>query len=249
MEGVVEERKVGKEKQVEEEKEEKEQEENSAKKPEETKQTINPPTTDDPESDLLPKMKSVAGTSMRFHSIPHHAVIPAGTAPAEVTRLSLDKTALFQAILQRDFGGSTVDLLGELQLAFVVFLFGRVFDGFEQWKRLTHLLSASAATAAAQHPQLYADFITALFFQTREIPEDFFLDIVTSENFLTATLCTLFVNLASADDVVEASLKAKADKFKTYLTKRFKWNFDEEDLEEERPVVVELTESQMKLIA
>jgi len=201
---------------------------------------------DDPEQ-RLPKMTSVAGTPMRFHAIPKNASIPRGATPAEVTRLSLDKTPLFEGILARDYGGSTNDLLGELQLAFVVFLFGRVFDGFEQWKRLTHLLCCSAVTAAARHPKLYADFITVLFFQTREIPEDFFLDIVTRENFLTSTLCSLFVNVADAD-VTDAVLKSKAEKFKTYLTKKFKWNFDEDDLEDEQPVVVELTENQLKMI-
>merc|ERR1712142_1433385 len=109
-----------------------------------------------------------------------------------VTRLSLDKTPLFEQILRENISDVAGDLLGELQLAFVVFLFSRLYDGFEQWKRLTHLLCDSAATSAARHPRLYANFITVLYFQTREIPEDFFLDIVTRENFLTSTLCSLF---------------------------------------------------------
>lgn len=202
--------------------------------------------TNDPE-DLLPKMESVAGTPMRFHAIPIKSLIPRGATPAEVTRLSLDKTPLFEQILERDFNGAVDGLLGELQLSFVVFLFGRLFDGFEQWKRLTHLLCSSAATAARRHPRLYADFIAVLFFQTREIPEDFFLDIVTRENFLTSTLCSLFAHVGEADDV-DANLKTKAEKFKMYLTKKFKWNFDEDELEDERPVVVELTENQLQLL-
>jgi len=197
--------------------------------------------------DKLPKMTSVSGTPMRFHAIPKNACIPRGATPAEVTRLSLDKTPLFEQILREDFSDVTADLLGELQLAFVVFLFGRVYDGFEQWKQLTHLLCDSAASSAARHPSLYADFITVLYFQTREIPEDFFLDIVTRENFLTSTLCSLFVNVAEADSL-DVALKNKAEKFKTYLTKKFKWNFDETDLDDEQPVVVELSENQMKLI-
>ena len=199
----------------------------------------------DPET-RLPKMTSVAGTAMRFHDIPKNSAIPRGATPAEVTRLALDKTPLFEVLLKEKFGGSTDDLLGELQVAFVAFLFGRVFDGFEQWKRLTHLLCSSATTAAALHPTLYADFISVLFFQTREIPEDFFLDIVTRENFLTSTLCSFFVNIDEAQ--VDADLKSKADKFKIYLTKKFSWNFEEDDLEDERPVVVELTENQLKMI-
>jgi len=200
----------------------------------------------DPE-ERLPKMTSVAGTPMRFHAIPKNPSIPRGTPPAEVTRLSIDKMPLFREILSRDFDGVESDLLGELQLAFVVFVFGRLFDGFEQWKRMTHLLCCSAASAAARHPRLYAEFITTLFFQTREIPEDFFVDIVTCDNFLTSTLCSLFVNIAHAD-IDDADLRTKAAKFKMYLTKKFKWNFDEEDLEDEKPVVVELTENQLKMI-
>lgn len=210
--------------------------------------SANDSTKTDPE-DRLPKMKSVAGTPMRFHAIPIKSLIPPGATPAEVTRLSLDKTPLFERILTRDFQGSLDGLLGELQLAFVIFLYGRLFDGFEQWKRLTHLLCSSAATAAGRHPHLYADFITVLFFQTKEIPEDFFLDIVTRENFLTSTLCSLFVHVGEAEDpAVDANLKTKAEKFKMYLTKKFKWNFDEDDLDDESPVVVELTESQRQMI-
>ena len=83
-----------------------------------------------------------------------------------------------------------------------------------------------------------------------------FPDIVTRENFLTSTLYSLFVNIFESEDASssssssssDANLKAKAEKFKKYLTKKFKWNFDEDDLEDEKPVVVELTENQLQMI-
>jgi len=85
-----------------------------------------------------------------------------------------------------------------------------------------------------------------IYFQVQEIPSDFFVDIVTCNNFLTSTLCSLFIHLRQAE--VEGYLKSKAQKFQQYLTKRFKWNFEEDDLDDEKPVIVELSEDQMKMI-
>jgi hypothetical protein len=48
-----------------------------------------------------------------------------------------------------------------------------------QWKQLVHLL-CSSALSAVDDPQMYHDFITVLYFQIQDIPEDFFIDIVTS---------------------------------------------------------------------
>jgi hypothetical protein len=42
-----------------------------------------------------------------------------------------------------------------------------------------HLL-CSSALSAVDDPQMYHDFITVLYFQIQDIPEDFFIDIVTS---------------------------------------------------------------------
>lgn len=51
------------------------------------------------------------------------------------------------------------ELLGELQLAFVCFLVCQVYDAFEHWKQLVHLL-CSCDAALGQHQQFYLDFLS-----------------------------------------------------------------------------------------
>ena len=80
--------------------------------------------------------------------------------------------------------------------------------------------------------------------QIREVPEDFFVDIVASNNFLVSLLTTLFA-LVRDNSEIDSKLKLKIEKFKTNLSLKFKWDFSEiddgEELDEEdRPVVVEI---------
>jgi A1 cistron-splicing factor AAR2 len=50
-------------------------------------------------------------------------------------------------------------LLGELQLSFVLFLIGQIFDGLEQWKCLVQLVSASSKALEDMAGTLFYDFL------------------------------------------------------------------------------------------
>ena len=71
----------------------------------------------------------------------------------------------------------------------------------------------------------------------KEVPSDFFVDIVTSSNFLSTSLNILFSNVKNSQEV-DSSLRLKATKFEANVTKKFGWDFTL-DLNEEAPVVVE----------
>ena len=170
-------------------------------------------------------------TSLRFTPLPFRH-FPAGASPAQITKLSMDKSEVLEEIMAK----STVkDILGELQLAFITFLVGQVYDAFEQWKHLIHLL-CSCVDAVDKHPDVFEAFIGVIHFQLLETPQDFFVDIVSRNNFLVDNLHRFFMTVQ--DSAVSAKLKRKSQKFKEYLTKRFQWNFDEEP-EEDAPVIVE----------
>merc|ERR1719369_2734528 len=83
---------------------------------------------------------------------------------------------------------------------------------------------------------LFVDFITVLFFQMKEVPKDFFVDIVSSSNFLSSCLNSLFSNIKTSSEV-DKKLKEKAEKFESNVTKRFGWDFTV-DQDEDSPVVV-----------
>lgn len=81
----------------------------------------------------------------------------------------------------------SLPLSGELQFAFVCFLIGNVYEGFEHWKCLLALLCRSEE-AMRKRKELYQGLIAVLYHQLGEIPPDFFVDIVSQNNFLTSTL-------------------------------------------------------------
>ena len=65
-----------------------------------------------------------------------------------------------------------------------------------------------------------------------------FVDIVSSENFLFASL-RIFFDTLDQDSCLEQSLVTKARRFKEHLERKFEWDFAEEE-DEDRPVVVDL---------
>lgn len=188
------------------------------------------------EESLLPEMTPIPGTELRFTDVPQKAY-PEGATPEEITRCNLDHSHVLETILSSRYRDNALDLLGELQCAFICFLIGQVFEGFEQWKRLVRLL-CSCDAALSHHPQLFLQFITLMHFQVREIPEDFFVDIVASEdNFLVSVLRGFFANLG-AHTSLDPALRDRGLKFKDNLERKFRWDLSAEP-EDEAPVVVE----------
>lgn len=187
--------------------------------------------------DRLPKMKQREGTELRFSVIPKKTY-PPGATPAEITKCSMDLSYALETVLEKNHKQQPLNVLGELQFAFVCFLFGNVYEGFEHWKCLLTLMCRSEE-AIVKHKELYLGLIGVLYHQLGEIPPDFFVDIVSQNNFLTSTLQDFF-QFASGPGV-DATLRKRAEKFKAHLTKKFHWDF-ETDLDDCAPVVVELPE-------
>ena len=71
-----------------------------------------------------------------------------------------------------------------------------------------------------------------------EVPEDFFVDIISCNNFLVVSLTNLFANIRESE--AGEQLKSRAISFENHLTKKFGWCFDEEADDDYSPVVVEL---------
>lgn len=182
----------------------------------------------------LPKLKNVAGTKIKYTRIPKKKY-PDGATPAEISKYSLDSSYTLDLVLSERFHKDINIFLGEVQYAFVCFLIGQNYDSFEQWKKLVHLLCTSG-DAITQYPEAFLSVISILHFQIREIPSDFFVDIVTSNNFLTATLHELFQNLLG--DQVDPKLRKKGLSFQKHLTDKFKWDFTSEP-DDFAPVIVD----------
>ncbi|XP_065502016.1 protein AAR2 homolog [Caloenas nicobarica] len=185
----------------------------------------------------LPRMEPRAGTEIRFTELPTQ-MFPDGATPEEITRHSMDLSYALEKVIQQRYASQPLDLLAELQFAFICFLIGNVYDAFEHWKRLLNILCRSE-DAIGKYQDLYINLISVLYHQLSEIPADFFVDIISQDNFLTSTLQVFFSCTCSA--AVDGTLRKKAEKFKAHLTKKFKWDFEAEP-DDCAPVVVELPE-------
>jgi A1 cistron-splicing factor AAR2 len=77
--------------------------------------------------------REAAGSSGRcFYSHVPRLVKLGGLTAAELTSLNLDKSALVLRVAAERYRGSVEGLLGEMQFAFVAFVFGQSLDGFAQ---------------------------------------------------------------------------------------------------------------------
>ena len=147
----------------------------------------------------------------------------------------MDSTYLLTTLLNTQYSKDKSGILGEIQFAFICFLIGQVYDAFDQWKKLVHLM-CTCEEALNTHSDLYMKFISVLHFQVHEIPEDFFVDIVSSNNFLTTTLQEFFSNLQCGNG--SRVLQQRGKKFQEHLSKKFKWDFTTEP-EDYAPVIVD----------
>jgi len=197
----------------------------------------------------LPNMSARPGTEVRYTKTSRKH-LPPGSSPQDITRHSMDgsfQLAAFISSLDKLYGDQVSssmsdrshaqEVLAELQFSFLCFLVGMNYDSFEQWKQLVILL-CSCDAALVESPDLFIAFISDLYFQMNQVPTDFFVDIVSSNNFLSSCLNTLFTNIKASTDVLP-KLKEKAEKFESHVTRKFGWDFNTVP-EDEEPVVVEL---------
>ena len=200
----------------------------------------------------LPEMEQAKNDQIRFSKIPTQAY-PPGSTPIEITKYSIDRTYCLDLLLsqlkselnENEF--NPLHILCELQFSFICFLIGQVYEAFEQWKSLLSLV-CNCEEAIDKYPNMYIQLIQVIFFQLKEMPQDFFTDIITSNNFLVVNLHNLFNNIKSVFDLnsnrseygenvgLIRSLNEKCVKFKNFLEEKFKFNFDLEP-DEYAPVI------------
>ncbi|VDL83849.1 unnamed protein product [Nippostrongylus brasiliensis] len=130
---------------------------------------------------------------------------------ADENRVGIDYTDRLERVL-RQLDGDWKQLLAEVQFAFACFLIGQVFEGFEQWKRVIHLLCC-CPSALGSRSDMFIAFIRVLFFELKECPTDFFVDIVSRDNFLTTTLSMLFANIRGSISCIGSLFAKIADFF------------------------------------
>ncbi|CAK9797196.1 Protein AAR2 homolog [Anthophora plagiata] len=194
-------------------------------------------TMEERENELLPDMKPRPGTEVRFSKLPDKNY-PDGASPTEVTKYSLDSSYALDTLLNKLT--HPMEIIGEVQLAFVCFLVGQSFDAFEHWKKLVSLI-CGADCAILQRRAIYIEFMIALEVQLVHVPEDILCDIVVNNNFIYCNLRKLFANIESNSEL-DGRLKSYTSRFRERLSTKFAWDFSDlqEEAEDDAPVVVSL---------
>ncbi|VDP15455.1 unnamed protein product [Soboliphyme baturini] len=178
----------------------------------------------------LPILLYKEGTEVRFTSIPTPRDDVCSIA--ERTERGADSSYALQSVLA-SFQNPN-EILGELQFAFICFLLVHMYEGFEQWKLLIHLL-CNCLKDLEKNERLFLDFIMVLHYQLKFVPKELFVDIVSKNNFLSVELANFFdiVNECERCPV----LKEKARKFHCFLIKNYRWDFKVDD--DYKPVIVD----------
>ncbi|XP_076249706.1 protein AAR2 homolog [Calliopsis andreniformis] len=194
-------------------------------------------TIEEKEEELLPDLKPKPGTELRLSKLPDKNY-PDGASPSEITRHSLDSTYALDTLLNTLT--DPIEIIGEMQLAFVCFLVGQSLDAFEHWKKLISLV-CGADSAILKRRAIYMDFMKVLETQLTYVPEDMLCDIVASNNFVYCNLRKLFANI-QINSELDGRLKCYASRFRDRLSTKFLWDFSnlEEEAGEDAPVIISL---------
>ncbi|KAK2586684.1 hypothetical protein KPH14_011726 [Odynerus spinipes] len=194
-------------------------------------------TVEEKEEQLLPDLKPKPGTELRLTQLPDKHY-PDGATPTEITKHSLDSSYVLDIVLNKL--RQPIEIIGELQLAFICLLVGQSLDAFELWKKLIALICGADSAIPARR-YIYMEFLKTVEVQLSHIPEDILWDIVASDNFVYQHLRKLFANIEFNSEV-DGRLKTYAVRVRDRLITKFAWDFSDlqGDNEDEAPVVVSL---------
>ncbi|KAI8906334.1 A1 cistron-splicing factor [Gorgonomyces haynaldii] len=161
---------------------------------------------------------------INFTEIDLKRSFPTGSTGSQVTRHYLDKSWLLQVIVKQNFNDPLL-FIGEMQIAFVLFRLAQIYDGFEHWKTIIHLL-CHCTDAIQVYPQLYEAFLDQFQIQLMDFGEEFFVDELKSENFLKAALTQLAQNIREAPFPVLESIEQKLGSLLRFVGQEFGWQME-----------------------
>jgi hypothetical protein len=145
--------------------------------------------------------------------------IPAGKErAAAVTANMLDKSNLVEHLVSHTFNQSWAELLGEVQLSFVLFMLLYSHPALVHWKLLVYTISSSERYLKG-NPHFTAAFLRVLFSQLNFAPTDFFENELSTQNFLRPTITALFASLSGPN--ISATLQEHKKRLRTFLQKKF----------------------------
>lgn len=176
---------------------------------------------------------------LKFIDIEQLKAYPTNSTPDQITSHKIDNSFLLEQIINI-YDKNENQVLGELQITFIVFFLGQNYEAFEQWKKLFQLICKSSS-AMKNRAEFFINFIRVIYYQLKEVPSETFVDILENNNFLLSCCRDFFLNIYNQTDQLDSNLIRKCKQLQEHLTKQYEWEFDVEP-DDEAPVVVDLNE-------
>jgi A1 cistron-splicing factor AAR2 len=190
--------------------------------------------SENPESEQTPKNQREDKRtfdplhSFRFTEIPSRWV-PPGCSGQDLTKYFMDRTAFLEYIFSSKFHDNLDEFLGEFQFAFVAFWLAESYEGFEYWKNVLGLIT-SCESGLETHAKFFVKLLKILRAQVEIVPQDFFVDVLSCENFLEPALQSLFELLE--EPALDNQLTVEYLKLKSVIEKRFNRSFSIVELDD-----------------
>lgn len=116
-----------------------------------------------------------------------------------LTQIHVDTSQILENLVLNCCENSWEDLLGELQLSFIVFILLYSYPALEQWKKLINLICSSHEWIV-KDSQFTISFTRILYEHLKFTPEDFFGNELSKDNFLVQSISSLLTALNSSLD-------------------------------------------------
>ena len=190
--------------------------------------------------------KIVDGSSVRYPPVPyllkstiHHATSHSGTKRFMAALSPGQRTAFFMAdqpatmvldyVLAVEYDNQYRQMMGDIQLSYVLFLHLHCIASLNHWRDLVALLSGVPTGDIAAHSELYADFFRVIFEHVKTMDDDFVDEVEFSgDNFLVPALQRL-LHAATKCQVERTDFGLALDRLQTLLGDKFPDYFADND--------------------
>ncbi|KDD71605.1 hypothetical protein H632_c4705p0, partial [Helicosporidium sp. ATCC 50920] len=142
-----------------------------------------------------------------YSSIPRLVKL-ARMSSEERTAANMDRSAQLQALVEGPLGGNALQLVGELQFAFLAFLQGHSPQGFAQWKAILGLCFGCLEAPLAALPRFFECLLRALDSQLAFLQGE----VGPAENLGQASAGEHILPGVAAEDLLQDSFFASAAK-------------------------------------
>ena len=129
----------------------------------------------------------------------------------------VDRSPAIQHLVKERFQGDSLSVLGELQLAFILFMVGENLEAFRKWKRLFYAL-CRCESFAESNPEFYAEAARCIFTMLKQFPQDFFYDVISRENFVKTSIIN-FVQIGG--ELGDAKSQKRSEAVARLISERF----------------------------